>query len=745
MATLKQLEQAFIQADQAGNVEDAKALFNEIKRLRAEQVEPLTKRQQAADVLRSGATGAYLGLAGTAGFPGFIERGIETLATPKPKPGQTEKQPITKYFEAMRNLRSKLPFSNVIAQKLFGGQMPTYEQITGLIENVPGAEAVTKYEPKTQLGEYTKTIAEYTAPGAAISRTGKGLLQAGAIGTTSGITQEGLEQAGAPLGLQIPMTLAVGGATGYFTQPSRAAQIANQALKGVDDKELSVAILLEKNIREKLGDSINITAPELIDNKVIQRLASEIYGTEKGGQIMSSYLANRPQELKNIANKFLDKLTEKPELLDDAFSDIGTTAKQALSSARKERTKASQDAGYIVSNKEFVNESQVIELLDDIDTRIAGGLDSGPAYNELIKLKRRLTKSPDKKIDVENVIVDEFGMPSTNIIKKRKRIPQTNVNNLDLALREFRTKVDNYHIASALKEQKSIDSGTLNVLSNEGKTGVLDNLDNILRTNANYDAAKNTYARLSKEIVDPVKNNVRELVKNNVDLAKIKAFVFNPDKRSAVDIKNTYKILNKTDPDAFPKIARIYIESQVNKAFVLKESGESAKTGFNLYKSLVGDKAKEANFNAVLTGVAEAKGINPNDLILGWRNYNEVLKRTGRIVNLDSPGTPIDPKFLPRDIAQIGAFMWRVKFAGKLDESLQQNAVKQLANVFTKNNSVEELVRLGKTGVNTNEAVRRTARLVAISEPGRNLQELEREQYLQSLSQPPTPLGPTPQ
>lgn len=39
MATLAQLEQALIQADQAGNVEDATALANEIKRLKTEQAD----------------------------------------------------------------------------------------------------------------------------------------------------------------------------------------------------------------------------------------------------------------------------------------------------------------------------------------------------------------------------------------------------------------------------------------------------------------------------------------------------------------------------------------------------------------------------------------------------------------------------------------------------------------------------------------------------------------------------------
>jgi hypothetical protein len=695
----------------------------------AQQPTPLTGKEQAVDIGRSIATGAYKGIAGTAGLPGMLERGIESVVTPTPKPEDVgKKQPITKYFEALRNLRgmiSPLPSltTQPITEKLFGGYMPTYEQITDVVEQIPGAEAVTKYESKTPLGKYAETLSEFITPGAAVARTGKGLAQAAAIGTTAGTTQFGLEQLGAPLAVQVPLTLFTSGITGYLTSPSRAAQIANQALKGVDDAELSAAILLEKQIKDKFGNSVKITAPELIDNKVIQRLAADIYGTEKGGQIMFNYLKDRPKELKNIANRLMDELAEKPEYLDDALQNIGTSAKKALKTAKDERTITSQKSGYTVSNKEFVNESQIIELLDDIDARIAQGGDSGPVYNELIKLKRRLTKAPDTKVDEDILIVDEFGLPSTEVVKKRKRIPQTNVNNLDLVLREFRKKVDDFYLQSALKETTSIDSGTLNVLSNEAKTGVIDMLDDILKTNPNYKAAKNTYARLSEELVVPVKDNLKGLLKGDVDINKVKSFIFNPDKRSAAEIKKTYEILNKTDPDAFPTLARIYIESQANKAFVLKEAGESAKTGFNLYKRLIGDDASKANFNSVLKGVAEARGINPNDLILGWNNFNEVLKRTGRIVNIDSPGTPIDPKFLPRDLAQIGSFMWRVKFAGKLDEKLQQRAIKQLANVFTKDNSVEELVRLGKTGVDTNEAVRRTAYLVSISEPGKQLPE----------------------
>ena len=80
---------------------------------------------------------------------------------------------------------------------------------------------------------------------------------------------------------------------------------------------------------------------------------------------------------------------------------------------------------------------------------------------------------------------------------------------------------------------------------------------------------------------------------------------------------------------------------------------------------------------------------------------------------------------MPRDIAQIGSFMWRIKFAGKLDEVLQERSIKQLANIFIKDNSVEELVKLGKVGVDTNAAIRRVAYIVSLSEPIRQDQPIE--------------------
>ena len=61
--------------------------------------------------------------------------------------------------------------------------------------------------------------------------------------------------------------------------------------------------------------------------------------------------------------------------------------------------------------------------------------------------------------------------------------------------------------------------------------------------------------------------------------------------------------------------------------------------------------------------------------------------------------------------------MWRVKFAGKLDEVLQERAIKTLANTFTKDNSVEELVKLGKMAVGSSDSIKKTAYIITLSDP----------------------------
>lgn len=700
MATLEQLEKRIIEADAAGRTEDVKILADEIRKRRAEQqvqteqpVQPeelITSERLnvakdiAADVGRSAAKGGVTGITGLAGLPALAEelsptrRAVQYLPT----------------LDPTLNLLKKLQERGTFTGKP-GYLFPSQQQLIGLIEKIPQAEKVTQYEPKTTAGEYAETISEFVAPGGLFARTGQSLGTAAKIGGIGGTVQESQEQIGLSPLAALPLTLLSTLGAGYALSPSRASRYAQESLKGVSDEELALAASIERQA-EELG--IRLTAPELIDNKVLQGVGQIVYGSDKGGEIMYNYVKNRPQEINKVAKKLLDQIIEQPESVRKIYKNINTTANKAVKNAKIERRLKAEDAGYNVSNTENLTESQVLTVIEEIDQAILGFGQKSPSIKKLKQLKTRLTKD------------------------KKNTIPETNIRKLASAKREFRDAVIDSELGVA-KGKRSIDKETAFALFNDDGTGVLDILENQLRTNKSYANGQDTFAKLSDEIVNPILDHLGPLAQKKLTPAKIKSFVFEPTKNNMNDISKTYNVLNKIDKTAFPNIARSYIENAANNAFVAKSGGESLKSGFDLYKSLAGTPNQKNNFEEVLRGVAKANGSNPKDLIDGFTKFNNVLKNTAKIVNLDDPKIAPTARNLPQEVAQIGSFMWRIKFASRYGEFLKRRTMEDLAKVFTQRNSVDELVKLAKTDPESIDAINIVINLIAASRPFNELQE----------------------
>jgi hypothetical protein len=199
LATLNQLKESFLKAHKAGDVENAKILAAEIRRLQqttpaqpaevfsipAQQltqdlpepppaVKPLQEAfkyvygrdvEQAKPIL----SGAYKGLAGLASLPSLVEtgarygiKGLAGLAT--------DAVPS----EAL---------SPEILKKLTPSKFPTYEEITSLAETIPGAEAVTQFKPRTEAEKYAERISEFTVPGGPFVQSLRALRNLGILGT----------------------------------------------------------------------------------------------------------------------------------------------------------------------------------------------------------------------------------------------------------------------------------------------------------------------------------------------------------------------------------------------------------------------------------------------------------------------------------------------------------------------------------------------------------------------------------
>ena len=719
---------------------DLQKLDEVIQTSREEQPKPSfadrlkTGARLAADIPRSFLKGATLGTLELAGLPGTIQQGAESMI-PEPTPEQPRAgQKARSYLDLVKKLQQlgpAAPFQNA-NQLLFGnldGTPPSGQQLIGLLEKVPGAKAVTQYDPITPLGDFSKVAGEFIGPGGPFLQFGKKgfvdrLKRTSAIGGAAAVPAYFLEDSPA---LSIPLSILAGGATAFATAPSRADRVIRETMKGVSDEELALAKELQK--QAKILD-IPITATELIDNGLIRSLGTLVYGTEKGSTVLFNAIKNRPERVEQVAADFLDQIIKNPQSLRGTFDEIAEVAEKSIKNARKIRNQKAQKF-YNVADTEHVETLQIQRLVDDIDQVILGLDRKDPTILKLKNLKQSLIRRKIKAKD-QPEILDDLGQP---VPRKEIIIYETQINKLDNVLKRFSDMVVDSNLNIA-KEGRFIDKNSRRLFTSDGGDGILNQLDDILRTNANYSEAKDIFIKYSDELVDPIIKNVAPLAKNNITPNTIKNFIFNQDKNNANDIIKTYKILNETDPTAFPKLVRSYLSIAVDKKLTnLTKEGKSLASGFNLSKFLAGTDNQQKNLEIILRGVAEAQGKNPNEFIKGFKNFNNILARTARIANVDNPKAAPSEQFIVRDAAQIGSFMWHVKFAAKAERFVKNKTIDDLAKIFTDENSIELMEQLGKTNPASDDAYKLVRRILYVTNNLKTEEERNRENFIQQQQQ----------
>ena len=743
MKTTAELKVALRNAHEAGDVEAAKRIAIMLKQQKEnvslKQLETGLQeetRQQRRESLKEYPKGFVSGgLKGTTGlleFPEMISRGAEsqlqkgvTKAFPKQEAG------ITKYFDALGKMRKYLPGPNVENLSLLAQGLRQQPQTKELLE----------YEPESRGARYAQAAGEFVFP-----TMGFGLKRALAVGAPTGAVAERLEEAEASPYLSMGLTLATGGVTSYITDPNRAVKLASKSLEGVPKEKIDLAIEVEKYANKQ---GINLTAPELIDSDILTKLGESVYGTPVGGRIMYEYVKNRPKELQNVA-KFLfdEKIAKNPDDLRKVMKDANISADKAITEARQNRTLQSQEAGYKIADNEFLSETQVSNIIDNINVAIKETA-KGPTKNKLIKFRNRLIKKEITPKDETLNILDQYGIPLDKTATQTKIVPETSVKKISEIFREQRDAVTNSTTGKAIEAE----SLTKNQIAKF--TPILDDIDNALKTNPNYAAGSQRYIDITNNIVEPTLESIKPFLKGEgVTPSKIKNQIFGVTNVKPANIRQTYTTLNKIDKQAFPNLARAYFDEIINKTLYAetKLGRPSFGAGFDMYKALSGTKNADANFKAVLSGVAEARGLNKNNVLLGFDKFNQVLKRTAKISNIDNPERPPSQIVLTREAAQVGAFMWTVKFAGKFGKMVEERTTKKLAEIFVNKNSVEQLEKLAMVDISKGEALKIVTNILAITnnleyppEIQTEIDKQNRQEFLQSLSQPPIPVGQTPQ
>ena len=661
---------------------------------RSQALPPLTKRQQAADILKSAGSGIYKGASYVPGIAGDIEKlGKTFLPEFMTKPFIGGDRPV-QVFPTSKDIR------------------------TGVEALIPGLEELGRYKPQTSVGGFLQSIPEFATPGL-LGKTPAAQKLGVQLGAGGGVVYEGVEQATGSPAAATSVTVPAMITASVLAGPTQAAKLAERTLKDIDPKTIKDAINLEEAARVS---GIKLLPGETIDDPMAIQLIEDILKTDEGSAYIYNSVKNRPDMVEALINKQAGQIADMPESQRAVFDMIEGVAKETIQSAKAVRASKSQKAGYGVSNNEFLDPNQVLDVIDNIDNIIRTQTSpNSPNRAKLLQIRKQLiekeTKAKGKK---EKVI-----------------IPVTNINKLDSTFKQYRDDVSSANKNLVIGGERFIAKDLRGKLFNSDQTGILDDLNFQLNTNPNYKAANEKYSEITKTLVNIVERNILELSKKGLNLNKIENFVFNPQTVNVKDINTTLGTLSKTDPEAVKQIANVYFRNAINKSSKIKKKGKDLGQGFELVKNVFNTPQQRKNFLAVLDHVADANNVSRKDFKIGFENMFDILERTARVSNINKPGFDVKGiagQAVVKDIAMMKTFNPYVRLATRYGELKAGGTYENLGRLLADPQATRLLVELGKTNPQSKKAIIKTLNLIDIVAP---IVERQEEQAV--------PLGITPQ
>ena len=680
---VEQLEAALIQAHQAGDTDNAKilaeALVEEKNKTTTKAEKPLSTKEQLKDYAMSSGSGLFKGTSYIPGFLGDIEQlGNQFLP-------EFMTRPIGSYFD------SSIPKSSA---QVF----PTSQELRNeAINLIPALQNAETYQPKTAVGGYLQSIPEFAAPGI-LGKTKTARKFGLGLGAGGGATYETIEQLTGSPGLGLGIALPAQIAAAYLLGPSKAARLAENATSTVTPKQIDNAINLEATAANQ---NIKLLPGETVDNKFVKQLTEDVYQSDQGAPLIYDVIKDRPVAAQKLATDLADEIADVPESQREVIDLISDTAEKSVKSAKTSRRIQAQEAGYKVANNETITTTQAQNIIDNIDDLLDGPntpiAPNSANYRKLKQIRSELVREVD---DVE--------------------IPVTNINQLDTVFKTYRdaSKASSKNIAT---DSQFINSNLRNILFNDDNTGALDVLVDTLNTNPSYKKANQVFEELSNTLVNVTTRNLDGLLKQNIKQGTIENFVFNPTMSNVNDINKTMQILAKQDPEAVKQIANVYFRNAINNAFpITVKQGEDLSQGFKLIEKVAGKGEQRANFMAMLDNVADVNKVPRKEFKVGFEKMINILERTGRLNNINRHGFDVGgqaKRTLLKDVALAKTFNPLVRLSTKYGEIQAGGAYQILGEVLSSDQSVANLIELGKTGANAKRQIRTVLNIINTISP----------------------------
>lgn len=521
-------------------------------------------------------------------------------------------------------------------------------------------EKVVPYQPKTEAGKRVGGVVEALSGG--VSMGGRALAVPSIL---SGMGAEGAGMATGdnPWARLAGSFLAPAGVGTHQAYRSTPGQMVKEASGNLTPQQLADAKAKMELARSK---GIDLAGPEALPPSGIQQLMSDVAASPTGGRVVNEFMAKRPGQVKGAVNReLLDPIGKGTP--DQNMARAREAATGVIEGAEKARTAAVRPA-YQAARKDVVPPENIQAIVNQINDALPHMSTESQAAAVAFKRSIEGTNPTAAALDdLYRVTRNKIELPAIGATSAQKTE--------SAALAPFNRSLDDSlklssdNIRSGREQYRQITEDVINPLT-AGPVGRV--------------AGKQGFDPALPESLNPVSAIANEKIAR-------------PE-----SIRELYTHLNKQDPQAFPGVARTWLENAFDQAAQKTQAGENRMVGANFVKGVFGTPQQEANFAETMRGVAMASGKNPDKVAKGAQTLLEVLQLTGRVPNIGSPtGSRINSNQLASSsqaasVAESISAAPMTGIAQKLRQFAMRGNYKALAEAMTSPDSIDKLAALAR-------------------------------------------------
>jgi len=519
--------------------------------------------------------------------------------------------------------------------------LPTMgEVISGAASMLPESlQPALTYEPKTPAGRISRTAGEFTGgalvPGGLTRSALRTAAPYSAVGAVAGAAEEIGPGYGGPVGMALTVPVAV-------AQARRGK--ASRMLQAIDEAGPE-ALALQKAGRQV---GVPLTAAETLRDPRISRLADEA--------------ARQPQAAERMRPFVEARETQVPEAIERGLLEVGMPTEAPLSVSRQ----ASKAAEKAVSEANGVRSEAVKSLYQRAKTQ-----DIEPsAIQQVVDKAEELkaNRSPAVQKEIDDYIKELFDKDGN---------PITNLGALDDI---YATTRDAQFIPVTTKAEagKAKASGAVAEINKELKA--------VTNVNDDLRAARELFEAESETLATKVGDTgIESIAKAGSNPTAVVSAISGSKARGST-IRSVADQLNKQDKTVFPKVARYYFEEASSQAI----RGEPAKGGFRFEKAVRGSPLKQERFDAIIAGVARAKGKSEERVVKAANKLMDVLEATGKTKGLLEPTGAVSAPGI-----KFGGIIERL--ISKIERATDANFYNKFVDAIVSDDSITALERLART------------------------------------------------